>query len=239
MGPEPGAVRPDDGSSSSRRRRRSSRSRASRDGTGSCRSSSLMGLTLVGGIFINPKLDVDAAVKDTMKKIEKTRGNIPEEQQKEIKERVEKQFAMVKSGWVRFLGRVLRSHPADLSCRCSTSGSRRPSARPRRTSRYSRDTRTARFIADPEGDRRRCGRVPAGVDRPRTTSERIAEVERRRVPRSRDDVARRSSTFMTSIDVFDIWGLVARLDHGRPDHPIVEEPRGGRGRIALAAFTCS
>jgi hypothetical protein len=57
----------------------------------------------VAGILINPKLDTDAAIKDTMKRIE-ARGNIPEAQRKQIQERVEKQFNMVKSGWVRFLG---------------------------------------------------------------------------------------------------------------------------------------
>jgi hypothetical protein len=63
----------------------------------------MMALTLVAGILINPKLDTDAAIKDTMKRIE-ARGNIPEAQRKQIQERVEKQFNMVKSGWVRFLG---------------------------------------------------------------------------------------------------------------------------------------
>jgi len=38
-----------------------------------------------------------------MKRIE-ARGNISEAQQKQIRERVEKQFTAVKSGWARFLG---------------------------------------------------------------------------------------------------------------------------------------
>jgi hypothetical protein len=63
----------------------------------------LMGLTIIGGIYINPKLDTDAAVKDTMKRID-ARGNLSDAQKEQIKERVEKQFAAVKSGWIRFLG---------------------------------------------------------------------------------------------------------------------------------------
>ncbi len=60
-------------------------------------------LTIVGGMFISPKLDTDTAIKDTMKRIE-ARGNIREAQQKQIRERIEKQFNAVKTGWVRFLG---------------------------------------------------------------------------------------------------------------------------------------
>jgi len=63
----------------------------------------LMGLTLVGGIYINPKLDTDTAVKDTMKRID-ARGNLSDAQKEQIKERVEKQYAAVKTGWLRFLG---------------------------------------------------------------------------------------------------------------------------------------
>src|SRR5436309_185180 len=63
----------------------------------------LMGLALLAGVFINPKLDTDTAVKDTMKRIE-ANPNIPESRRKEIQERVEKQYSAVKSGWVRYLG---------------------------------------------------------------------------------------------------------------------------------------
>jgi len=65
----------------------------------------LMALTLLSGILINPKLDTDAAIKDTMKRIE-ARGDIPEATRKQIQERVESQFRSVKSGWMRFLGPV-------------------------------------------------------------------------------------------------------------------------------------
>lgn len=65
----------------------------------------LAGLVLMAGILINPKLDTDTAIKDTMKRIE-ARGNISEAQKKQIQERVEKQFTAVKSGWLRFLGPV-------------------------------------------------------------------------------------------------------------------------------------
>ena len=63
----------------------------------------LMALALVGGIYINPKLDTDGAVKEAMKRID-ANANISAEQKEQIKGRIEGQFAAVKSGWVRFLG---------------------------------------------------------------------------------------------------------------------------------------
>jgi hypothetical protein len=70
----------------------------------------LMAVALLSGILINPKLDTDTAVKETMKRIE-ARGNLSEAQQKQIRERVEKQFAAVKSGWARYLGPCLVAIP--------------------------------------------------------------------------------------------------------------------------------
>jgi len=62
-------------------------------------------LTLISGFLINPKLDTDAAIKQTMKRIE-ARGDIPEAQREKIQARVEGQFKAVKSGFFRFLGPV-------------------------------------------------------------------------------------------------------------------------------------
>jgi hypothetical protein len=61
-------------------------------------------LALTAGLLINPKLDTDTALKDTMKRME-ARG-IPEAQRDKIRTRVENQYAAVKSGWLRFLGPV-------------------------------------------------------------------------------------------------------------------------------------
>jgi hypothetical protein len=63
----------------------------------------LIGLTVIGGIFINPKLDTETAMKDTMKRIE-ARGNMSDAQREQIEKTVEKQYAFVKTGWGRFLG---------------------------------------------------------------------------------------------------------------------------------------
>lgn len=62
-------------------------------------------LTLVAGILINPKLDTDTALKETMKRID-ARGNVPDAQREQIRERVEKQFTAVKSGFFRFIGPI-------------------------------------------------------------------------------------------------------------------------------------
>lgn len=63
----------------------------------------LIGLTLVAGIYINPKLDTDTAIKDTMKRIE-ARGSLPDAQREQIQKSLEKQFGFVKSRWALIVG---------------------------------------------------------------------------------------------------------------------------------------
>jgi hypothetical protein len=62
----------------------------------------LMALTLVGGALINPKLDTDTAVKDTMKRIEARRPMTDAEREK-TQGMVERQFGFAK-GPLRFVG---------------------------------------------------------------------------------------------------------------------------------------
>ena len=63
----------------------------------------LSGLTIVGGIYINPKLDTDAAIKQAMKRVE-ARGDLTDAQREQARHAVEGQFNAIKSGWIRFLG---------------------------------------------------------------------------------------------------------------------------------------
>src|SRR5436190_12132477 len=48
-------------------------------------------LTIVAAIYINPKLDTDTAIKDTMKRIE-ARGNMSDAQKERTQAMLEKQY---------------------------------------------------------------------------------------------------------------------------------------------------
>lgn len=64
----------------------------------------LMLLTLVGGVLVNPKLDTDTAIKNTMKRIEARRPMTDAEKEK-TEEMVGRQFGFAK-GPLRFIGPV-------------------------------------------------------------------------------------------------------------------------------------
>src|SRR5882762_8151981 len=59
-------------------------------------------LALVAGMLINPKLDTDTAVKDTMKRIE-ARRPMTDAQKESTQKMVERQFGFAK-GPLRFIG---------------------------------------------------------------------------------------------------------------------------------------
>jgi Yip1-like protein len=63
----------------------------------------MVAMLVTAAFVINPKLDTDAAVKQTMKKMEEN-PNISAEQRVKIEERVRGQFESVKSGNARFIG---------------------------------------------------------------------------------------------------------------------------------------
>jgi hypothetical protein len=73
----------------------------------------LMVVALLSGLLINPKLDTDTAIKNTMKKIE-ARQSLSDAQREQIQERVAKQYDAVKSGWVRYLGPIFVLVPVFL-----------------------------------------------------------------------------------------------------------------------------
>jgi hypothetical protein len=58
-------------------------------------------MLLTAAFVINPKLDTDAAVKQTMKKLEEN-PNIPADQRGKMEERVRGQYESVRSGYARF-----------------------------------------------------------------------------------------------------------------------------------------
>lgn len=62
-------------------------------------------LTCFAAFYINPKLDVEGAIKQTMKRID-ARTDIPDAQKDQIRERVRGQFESAKSGNLRFLGPI-------------------------------------------------------------------------------------------------------------------------------------
>jgi hypothetical protein len=64
----------------------------------------LMLLTVVGGVLVNPKLDTDTAIKDTMKRIE-ARRPLTDAQREQTQHMVERQFGWAK-GPLRFIGPV-------------------------------------------------------------------------------------------------------------------------------------
>ena len=63
----------------------------------------LSALTIVGGIYINPKLDTEGAVKQAMKRIE-ARGDMSDAQKEQMRTAIQRQYDAVKTGPFRFLG---------------------------------------------------------------------------------------------------------------------------------------